>query len=115
MKTVLKVEEIAEFFFGIFLFALLSYPWWWFLGLLFVPDVSMVGYLLNTKIGAWLYNFIHHKALAIFLIIAGYALAVNEASLAGAILLSHSALDRVLGFGLKYEDSFKNTHLGRLK
>lgn len=114
MKTLLKIEEIAEFFFGMFLFALLSYSWWWFLALLFMPDVSMVGYLMNTKVGAWIYNFVHHKALAIACIMAGYVLAINELSLAGAILLSHSAMDRVLGFGLKYEDSFKNTHLGRL-
>jgi hypothetical protein len=32
--------------------------------------------------------------------------------LAGTILLGHSSLDRVLGYGLKYPDSFQNTHLG---
>jgi hypothetical protein len=33
-------------------------------------------------------------------------------SLAGAILLSHSAMDRMFGYGLKHESGFKNTHLG---
>lgn len=32
--------------------------------------------------------------------------------LAGVILLGHSSLDRVLGYGLKHADSFQNTHLG---
>jgi hypothetical protein len=34
--------------------------------------------------------------------------------LIGVILFSHAALDRVFGYGLKYADSFKNTHLGKI-
>ncbi|MDA1193538.1 MAG: DUF4260 family protein, partial [Candidatus Poribacteria bacterium] len=29
----------------------------------------------------------------------------------GAILIGHSAFDRLLGYGLKYPDAFKHTHL----
>lgn len=29
-------------------------------------------------------------------------------------LLGHSSFDRVLGYGLKHEDAFQNTHLGRI-
>jgi hypothetical protein len=32
--------------------------------------------------------------------------------LAGIILFTHSSMDRVFGYGLKYPDSFNNTHLG---
>jgi len=32
--------------------------------------------------------------------------------LAGTVLLLHSALDRLLGYGLKYTTSFQDTHLG---
>jgi hypothetical protein len=31
-----------------------------------------------------------------------------------AIVLGHSSLDRVFGYGLKYPDAFQNTHLGRI-
>jgi hypothetical protein len=31
-----------------------------------------------------------------------------------AILLDHYSLDRVLGYGLKHEDAYQNTHLGRI-
>lgn len=115
MKTIIKLEELAEFILGLFFFSVLHYDWWWFPVLLFVPDLSMIGYLVNPKLGAIVYNFFHHKALAILSIIFGYVLINNPLSLAGAILLSHSAMDRVFGFGLKYPDSFKNTHLGKLK
>ena len=29
-------------------------------------------------------------------------------------LRGHSSFDRVLGYGLKHEDAFQNTHLGRI-
>jgi hypothetical protein len=29
-------------------------------------------------------------------------------------LPGHSSLDRVFGYGLKHEDAFQNTHLGRI-
>ena len=115
MKTVLKLEEFFEFLLGIFFFYHLSYAWWWFPVLLLAPDLSMVAYLISPKVGAWMYNLFHHKALAILLIILGYFLFKNPLSLAGAILLSHSAMDRIFGFGLKYEQGFKFTHLGTLK
>ena len=112
MKTLLKLEDLSEFIFGIFFFGLLSYTWWWFPVLLLTPDISMVGYLISPKVGAWLYNLFHHKGIAILCIILGYALGKNEISLAGSILLSHSAMDRMFGYGLKFESGFKNTHLG---
>lgn len=115
MKLQLNIEYVFEFIFGIFFFGLLKFEWWWFPVLLFLPDITMIGYLINTRIGATIYNIGHNKALAIILIIGGYVLVNNIASLAGAILLAHIAMDRLLGFGLKYSDSFKNTHLGKIK
>jgi hypothetical protein len=35
-------------------------------------------------------------------------------ALAGVIIFAHSSLDRALGYGLKFSDSFTNTHLGRI-
>jgi hypothetical protein len=72
----------------------------------------MLGYLVNARIGAILYNLIHHKALAIALSIAGYFFGVHELTLAGVVLFAHSSMDRVFGYGLKYADDFKHTHLG---
>lgn len=32
----------------------------------------------------------------------------------GIVMFAHSSFDRVLGYGLKYCDNFKNTHLGAI-
>ncbi|MFY7908825.1 MAG: DUF4260 domain-containing protein [Emticicia sp.] len=114
MKKLLILEEIAQFLLGIFLFSRLDFAWWWFPALILVPDLSMVGYLINPKIGAWLYNFFHHKLLAVIVFVLGYCVDSQYVILAGVILFAHSAMDRIFGYGLKYEDAFSNTHLGKI-
>ncbi len=53
MNTIVKLEETALFIFGIYLFSLLSFEWWWFLVLILAPDLSMLGYLFGNKSGAF--------------------------------------------------------------
>ncbi len=114
MKTVLKLEETALFVLGIFLFNRLSYEWWWFLALILAPDLSMIGYVFGNKSGALFYNIFHHKGIALLIYAAGCYLSIESAQLAGIILFSHSAMDRIFGYGLKYEKGFKYTHLGEI-
>lgn len=114
MKSVLKLEELLQFALGIYLFSTLSYTWWWFLVLILLPDIGMLGYLINTKTGALTYNVFHHKGLAILFFLAGIYFEIEVMQLIGIILFSHAALDRIFGYGLKYADNFKNTHLGHL-
>lgn len=100
--------------FGAWTFSLLDYSWWWFAGLFFVPDIGMLGYLINNRIGAFTYNLFHHKGVAIALGLTGVFMANEEWQLAGVILFAHSSFDRMLGYGLKYEKGFKFTHLGEI-
>jgi hypothetical protein len=112
MKNLLRLEELLMLALSIFLFTQLDYAWWWFPVLLLTPDLSMVGYLANPHTGAITYNFIHHKGLGITLYILGTVTAYPPLQLAGVILLGHSSMDRVFGYGLKYPDAFEHTHLG---
>ena len=112
MKNLLKLEEAFMFGLSIFLFSKLDYAWWWYPVLILAPDLSMAGYLMNTRFGAVTYNFIHHKALGIGLFVLGVVFANQFLQLTGLILFGYSSMDRALGYGLKYSDSFQNTHLG---
>jgi hypothetical protein len=114
MKIILKFEEVAMLALSVFLFMQLHFEWWWYLVLFFAPDISMIGYLVNTKIGAYSYNLFHHKAVGIIIGVLGFYLHQEFYMLAGIIIFGHSAFDRIFGFGLKYTDSFKNTHLGKI-
>ncbi len=116
MKTLLQLEEIGQLILAIAVLYLqpLEFSWWLWLLFFFAPDISMIGYVINTKIGAYLYNIGHHKLTAVTVMIIGYILVRTDIQLIGYILFAHSCFDRVMGYGLKYNDSFKHTHLGSL-
>lgn len=114
MKTTLKLEEAAQFALGIIVFSQLPYAWWVFAALILTPDIGMLGYTVNNKVGAAVYNLFHHKALALIIAVLGFYLKSDATALTGVILFSHAAMDRMMGYGLKYETGFKFTHLGKI-
>ena len=101
MKTLIKLEEIALVLLSFYLFLALDYSWWWFLLLFFVPDISLMGFLMNKTAGAAVYNVIHHKALSVALYLLGSLTQMPLLQLAGAVMLGHSSFDRALGFELQ--------------
>lgn len=114
METTLKFEELAQFILGIILFMQLDYVWWWFPALLLMPDIGAIGYLISSRLGSITYNIFHNKTIAIAIGVWGFYFDNSLLILIGVILFSHSALDRIFGYGLKYPNSFKNTHLGKI-
>ena len=89
-----------------------DFSWTWFAILFFAPDLGMLGYLANSETGALTYNVAHHKGLALLIYLTGIYFSMLPLQFAGILLFAHSSFDRILGYGLKYPDSFHNTHLG---
>lgn len=114
MKTTLQLEEIGMFLFGVFLFSQLDFAWWWFFALILAPDLSMIGYFFGNKTGAFFYNLFHHRAVAVLFYVLGFYYSNNWIQLTGIILFAHASMDRVFGYGLKYETGFKFTHLDEI-
>jgi hypothetical protein len=116
MKTVLKLEEAAMTAVALYFLTLHSLglsAWLWAL-LFFAPDISMVGYLVHKRVGAFTYNLFHHKGVALLLAAMGFFMH-NEVMLSiGVLLFAHASFDRIWGYGLKYASGFKDTHLGNL-
>lgn len=113
MKLIIKLEEIAMFLVALYFLTIYNLglsAWIWFF-LFFAPDLGMLGYIINTRIGAIAYNLFHHKGLAVSLSLIGYFLHIDVLVAIGLVLLSHASFDRLLGYGLKYNDHFKHTHL----
>lgn len=117
MKIILKVEELAMAVVAVYFLSIynLGLSWWVWVLLFFSPDISMLGYLHNTKTGAVCYNLFHHKGIAIAVTAAGFYFSNDVCIATGILLFAHASFDRVLGYGLKYADSFKHTHLGSLE
>ncbi|MGI4869621.1 MAG: DUF4260 domain-containing protein [Janthinobacterium lividum] len=114
MKTLLNLDEAASLLLALLIFAHLPYAWWWLPALFLAPDLSALGYLAGPWVGAYCYNFAHHKLLALALGGAGWLLGQPVLLLAGTVVLFHSSFDRLLGYGFKYATSFQDTHLGRI-
>ncbi|MFC7523681.1 DUF4260 domain-containing protein [Parapedobacter sp. GCM10030251] len=114
MKLLLKLEYAAVFAACYVATLSFGYVWWLFFALLLLPDVSMVGYAVNNKWGAILYNLFHHQGVAVLAIGIGWFNAQQTVLLTGIILLGHIAMDRMLGYGLKYMTGFQDTHLGKI-
>ena len=114
MKYYIQAEAIVPFILSVFLINLLPvhFAWWVWILLFLAPDISMIGYFLNNKVGAYIYNLFHYQLIAVLVAGIGLALQQPYLELAGLILLGHSSLDRAMGFGLKLNEGFKFTHLG---
>jgi hypothetical protein len=79
--------------------------------LFLVPDISMLGYLRNPRLGSSLYNLGHAIFLPISLFLHAFATQHQLEMAIGIIWFAHIAWDRMLGYGLKYPTHFKDTHL----
>ena len=88
-------------------------PWWLIPVTLLAPDLFAIGYLAGTRIGANLYNLAHVTPLPAALIALAWSQHTPLAGALGLIWLAHIGMDRLLGYGLKYDDDFRHTHLSQ--
>lgn len=114
IKLILELEGLAILAAAIYMYHLSDASWVLLAVLILVPDISMVGYLKNTRLGAITYNLMHNYVLAIILLMAGVIMKNVTLVSLGLILAAHIGMDRFLGFGLKYPTSFKETHLQKV-
>lgn len=114
--TLLKLEGLVMLMGGLVAWNQLGGTWGWFAALFLVPDLSMLGYLVGPRVGAASYNAGHALVGPAVLALLGFALPVQATSLflAAALWVAHIGFDRMLGYGLKYDSSFFDTHLGRV-
>ena len=114
VQTLLRLEGLLEFAAAVALYAYLGGNGWIFALLLLTPDIAMLGYLRNPRVGAFFYNLAHLSALPLALAVIAFLIGANTTVLLALIWIAHIGMDRAVGYGLKSPDSFKSTHLGNL-
>jgi hypothetical protein len=112
--ALLRTEESALLLATLFTYQHLHYSWLLFALLFLTPDLFMLGYLLNVRIGAATYNLAHTLTLPLALLFLSYLQHWPLAAAIALIWITHIAFDRLLGYGLKYPTHFKDTHLQHL-
>ena len=110
----LKIENGAIAALALALYAVNDYSWIVFVLLFLLPDLAMLGYLLGNRVGAIVYNVVHMYSTPLVLGALAWLLAWPLGMQLALIWIFHIAVDRVVGYGLKYESGFKQTHLDRV-
>jgi hypothetical protein len=113
-KILLHVEGLALFIAAIVIYAYTQGNGWAFLLLVLTPDLAMIGYKVNTRIGSFSYNAVHTSALPLALLVIAWVTGGMTVVHLALIWLAHIGIDRALGYGLKYPTEFKDTHLQRV-
>jgi len=113
INNLLRLEGLALLGVSVLCYARSSATWTQFAWLFLLPDLSLLGYLLGPKVGAVCYNALHSELGPMLLGAAAVLGFVPGAALPVALIwAAHVGFDRALGYGLKYADSFTQTHLG---
>ena len=113
-RVLLRAEGAVLLVAALLTYATTSQPWWLVPAALFLPDLAMAGYARSTRVGALVYNLAHSYPLPAALGALGLW---NDSRLVQAMALvwfAHIGMDRLAGYGLKYDDAFEHTHLGRI-
>lgn len=115
VKVILRLEALLIFLLSLFFFsALNNVSWLAIIAFWILPDISIPVYLINKKLGRIAYNLVHNFLPASFAVFVGMLSQSDVIMAFGIAYVSHIALDRALGFGLKYQSGFKDTHLQKV-
>lgn len=113
-KLLLHFEGLGVLVGACVLYAHLGYSWVRFSIFILAPDVALLGFLVNNKIGAIAYNSVHTYVAPLALAGLLFATKQPEWFWIPLIWTAHIGMDRLCGYGLKYKVNPKQTHLHKV-
>ncbi|GMG97423.1 DUF4260 domain-containing protein [Tepidimicrobium xylanilyticum] len=113
-KIWIRIEGALGFLLSLIIYLHLDFNMLVFFICLFLPDLLMLGYLVDNNVGAFFYNLGHVFVFPLILLLLAAITKGQIFIMAGLIWSAHIFLDRMIGYGLKYVEGFKITHLQKL-
>ena len=113
-RLLLHAEGLAVLAGALVLYFHAGYGWLLLVLLVLAPDLSMFGYLGGPSMGTLTYDVVHTHVGPVALAVVGVLGGWDTATQVALIWAAHIGADRLLGYGLKYPTSFKETHLQRV-
>jgi hypothetical protein len=110
-KSVLRIEGAVIAAVATAAYLTIGGPLWLFVVLALAPDVSMLAYLADPRVGSTVYNAFHTYLAPVTFGAAGVWLGITPFSWIVLIWAAHIGVDHAVGYGLKYPAGFKHTHL----
>ncbi len=112
IRTTLRLEGLCLLVAAIMVYQHLDLSWSTFAWFFLAPDLSFLGYLAGSRIGALAYNSAHSSIGPLLTAVTGLMFDLPLCYAIALIWLAHIGFDRMLGYGLKYASGFGHTHLG---
>lgn len=109
-----RFESVAIAALVVVAFVELDFAWWWLFAVFLLWDLSMLGYVASPRLGAWTYNAGHSYLGPAALLVAAWLGDLRWAAFIALTWAFHIAIDRLMGYGLKFTDRFTHTHLGMI-
>ncbi len=113
-KTLLHLEGLSLLTACVALYHYADYSWLAFGLAFFIPDLSFLAYGLGMRVGSVVYNAAHTMILPLVLGTLSFFLGWDIGQQVALIWLAHIAFDRTVGYGLRYPNAFKDSHLRRV-
>jgi hypothetical protein len=113
-RLLLHAEGLAVCAGALVLYFDQDFGWVLLVVLALAPDLSIVGYLGGPAVGAVVYDAVHTYVGPVVLGVVGVLAGADLPVQLALIWLTHIGADRALGYGLKYQTDFKDTHLQRV-
>jgi hypothetical protein len=110
-RQFLRVEGLTVLTLAVGVYLTLDGPLWLLAVLALAPDLSMLAYLAGPRVGSLGYNLFHTYTAPLALGGIGYWFDARLAVLVAVIWTAHIGVDRLVGYGLKFESGFRDTHL----
>lgn len=114
VRLILRLEGLLVFVGAAMAYGQTGYGWGNFALYFLAPDLALLAYLANSRVGALTYNTTHSYLGAIASVLVGHLTAEPILYAVGLVWAAHIGFDRALGYGLKYASGFSYTHLGRI-
>lgn len=113
-KLLLHLEGLGVLAGACVLYSHLDYSWLRFGLFLLAPDVALLGLLVGKRFGVACYNAVHTYLAP--MILFGLLTAAKRPEYFWIVLVwtAHIGMDRLVGYGLKYPEDPKRTHLHRV-
>ncbi len=112
VAVTLRLEGAVALTLAVLAYRATGAGWLMFAILFLAPDLSMIGYLINKRVGARIYNFGHSYLTPSAVALLGIAQGTTVLWPIALIWAAHIGFDRLVGYGLKYSEAFGATHLG---
>jgi Domain of unknown function (DUF4260) len=113
-RLLLRFEGLVLFACAIALYVREDYSILALVLLFLAPDLSFLGLAAGPRLGAVAYDAAHTYVGPILLASVSVIVEWDAGVMLGLIWLAHIGIDRALGYGLRYPDAFRETHLQRV-